>query len=80
MNPIKERSYASVAATQPTQSSSSPWTEVKYKSRKNRTPKVGIEVKFEQRGRKILFPRQNDSQLKSKADLMLALNDALQKA
>ena len=80
VNPTKERSYASVAATQPTQSSSQPWTEVKYGSRKNGTPKVGTEVKFEQRGRKILFLRQNDSQLKSEADMMLALNEALQKA
>ena len=80
MNPTKERSYVSVAATQPTQSSSQPWTKVKYESRKNGTPNLGTEVNFEQRGRRILFPRQNDSKLKSKANLMLVLNEALQKA
>lgn len=80
MNPTEERSYASVAAAQPTQSSSQPWTKVKYGSRKSGTPKLGTEVKVEQRGRRILFPRQNDSQLKSEPDLMLALNEALQKA
>ena len=52
---------------------------MKYGSRKNGTSK-GTEVKVEPRGRRILFPRKNDSQLKSEADLMLALNEALQKA
>ena len=52
---------------------------MKYGSRKNGTSK-GKEVKVEPHGRRILFPRKNNSQLKSEADLMLALNEVLQKA
>ena len=52
---------------------------MKYRSQKNGTPKLITELKVEQRVRRILFPRKNDSQLKSKADLILALNEALQK-
>lgn len=36
--------------------------------------------KFEPRGRRILFPRKNEGQLKSEANIILALNEALQKA
>lgn len=38
-----------------------------------------MAVKAEQRGRRILFSRKNGGQLKSEVDLMLALNEALQK-
>lgn len=80
VNPSGQRSYAAVAAAQPTQIPSQPWTKVSYGNRKNGTHKSSASVKAEQRGRRILFPRKNGSQLKSEADLMLALNEALQKA
>ncbi len=79
-NSNRQRSYAAVAAAQPTQISSQPWTKVSYGNRKNGTHKLAASVKAEQRGRRILFPRKNGGQLKSEADLMLALNEALQKA
>lgn len=41
---------------------------------------MAAEAKVERRGRRILFARKNGSQQKSEADLMLALNEALQKA
>ena len=72
------RSYAAVAAAQPTKIASQSWTKVSYGSRKNATHKLESAIK--QRGRRILFPRKNGSQPKSEADMMLALNKALQKA
>lgn len=42
--------------------------------------KLSALVKVKQCGRKIFFPCKNGSQLKSKADLMLTFNKALQKA
>ena len=63
-----------VAVTRPTQTPSQPWTKISYGNRNN---KVQIVVKAEQRRCKILFPRKNGGQLKSEADLMLALNKAL---
>ena len=80
IRPVKlkeQRSYATVAAAKPAQTPSQPWTKVSYGNRKNGTPQV---VKAEQRGRRILFPRKSGGQLKSEADIMLALNEALQKA
>lgn len=77
VNSSGQRSYATVAATKPAQTPSQPWTKVSYRNRKNGAP---VAVKAEQRGRKILFPRKNGGQLTSEADLMLALNEALQKA
>lgn len=73
----RQRSYATVAATKPTQAPSQPWTKVSYGNRKNRASPV---AKAEQRGRRILFPRKSGGQLKSEADIMLALNETLQKA
>ena len=75
-----QRSYAAVASAKPIQNPSQPWTKVNYGSRRNGTHKPATEIKVEQRGRRILFPRKNGNQLKSEADLMLALNEALQKA
>lgn len=73
----EERSYAKVTAAIPAQMPSQPWTKVSYKNQKNKTPPT---IKAEQHRRRILFSRKSGSQLKSKADLMLALNKALQKA
>ncbi len=76
----RQRTYAAVAVAKPMQNSSQPWTKVSYGTRKNGTHKSAPEVKVEQRGRRILFPRKNGNQFKSEANLMLALNEALQKA
>ena len=54
-----------------------PWTKVVYKSRKQ--PITKHNVKVEDQGKKLLFPWVLGQQ-KSKADLMLTLNKALQKA
>lgn len=72
-----QRSYATVAATKPAQTPSQPWTKVNYSNRKI---KAQAASPTEQSGRRILFPRKSGRQLKSEADLMLALNKALQKA
>lgn len=69
-----------VAAAKPTQTLSQSWTKVSYGNRKKGTNKLLALAKVEQRGRRILFPRKNGGQLKSEANLMLALNEALQKA
>ena len=73
----KKRNYASVAASKPAQAPEHPWTQVVYKSRKQ--PATKPNVKVEDQGRRILFPRVLGQQ-KSEADLMLALNEVLQKA
>lgn len=78
--PVKsteQRSYATVAAAKPAQTPTQPWTKVSYKNRRIGTTPV---AKSAQRGRRILFPRKSGGQLKSEADIMLALNEALQKA
>ena len=77
VNSSGRHSYAKVAATKPAQTPSQPWTKVSYGNRKKGAP---VAVKTEQRGRRILFPRKSGGQLKSEADLMLALNEVLQKA
>ena len=77
-NSAKQRSYATVAASKPAQASDQSWTKVSYGNRKTEGSKPSIG-RGEQRGRRILFPRKDGSQLKSEADLMLALNEALQK-
>lgn len=66
-----------VAATKPAQTSNQPWTKVSYGNKKTGTSPT---VKAEQCRRRILFPRKSGGQLKSEADLMLALNKALQRA
>lgn len=52
------------------------WTKVTYKNQNHITKP---NAKIEDQGRRILFPRVVGEQ-KSEADLMLALNEALQKA
>ena len=76
---VEKRSYASIAASKPVQSSEQPWTEVSYGNRKP-NGRHRATAKVEQMGRRILFPRNQEGQKKSEADLMLALNEALQKA
>ena len=76
---IERRNYTSVAASQLSQKPKQPWTRVSYRSRKplahqSKPPKT------EHQGRRILFPREISRQHKSEADLMLVLNEALQKA
>ena len=73
----QQRNYASVAASKPAQAPEHPWTQVVYKNRKQQATK--LNAKIEDQGRRILFPRASGQQ-KSEADLMLALNEALQKA
>ena len=80
INPSGQRSYVTVAAAQPTQASSQPWTKVSYGNQKIGTYKLSASVKAKQRGCKIFFPYTNGSQFKSEPDLMLALNEPLQKA
>ncbi len=72
-----KRNYASVAAAKPAQAPEHPWTQVVHKNRKQQATKPN--VKIEDQGRRILFPRSLGQQ-KAEADLMLALNEALQKA
>ena len=66
-----------VAATKPVQTPSQPWTKVSYRNWGNGAK---VAVKAEQRGRRILFSCKSGGQLKSEANLMLALNKKLQKA
>lgn len=77
--PEEVRSYATVAAARPAQSLERPWTKVNYGNRKPNKAKSPLTGTTEQRGRRILFPRKIEGQHKSEADLMLALNEALQK-
>lgn len=72
----ERRNYASVAASQPPKAPEKPWTKVIYKNRNHVTKP---NAKIEDQGRRILFPRVVGEQ-KPEADLMLALNQALQKA
>ena len=74
----KQHSYAAIVASKPAQAASQPWIKVSYKNRKNGSKKPVAQS--EQRGHRILFPRKDGSQFKSEADIMLALNEALQKA
>ena len=77
----KKQSYASVAASKPSQAPENPWTQVKYKNRKPNSQQTSLHANGEHLGRRILFPRKTalDPQM-SEADLMLVLNEALQKA
>ena len=72
------RNYASVAASQPSQKPKQPWTRVSYKSRKPPIHRSG-PPKAKYQGRRILFPREISGQHKSEVDLMLMLNETLQK-
>lgn len=78
---LGKRSYASVAVSKPAQVPEQPWTQVKYKSRKpsqQQSAKSALNAEYQ--GRRILFPREVSNQHMSEADLMLVLNEALQKA
>ena len=76
---VEKRSYTSIAASKPVQNSNQPWTQVSYGNRKPSGSHKTTAIE-EQMGRRILFPRNQEGQKKSEADLMLALNEALQKA
>ena len=76
---VEKRNYASVAVSKPVQKPEQPWTQVSYGNRKPKGSQPIPTVKQDQLGRRILFPR-DPGQEKSEADLMLALNEALQKA
>lgn len=77
---VLRKSYAQVVKDNPTRSSvEKPWTEVKYTNKKNETAKKGTHNQ-EPGGRRILFPRKEAQPQKSEEDIMLALNEALQKA
>lgn len=77
---ILRKSYAQVTREQPTRSSSEkPWTEVKYANKKQGASQAQAK-KQEPGSRRILFPRKEAQPKKSEEDIMLALNEALQKA
>ena len=77
---VSRKSYAQVVKENPTRSSvEKPWTEVKYANKKNVGAKKGMQ-KQEPGGRRILFPREEVQPKRSEEDIMLALNEALQKA
>ena len=59
--------------------SEKPWTEVKYGKRKDRMAKKKPQ-KQESGRRRILFLREEGQEKMSEEDIMLALNEALQKA
>ena len=80
MNPrVKRRDYASTVASKPVKIPEQPWTQVSHGTRKSKVKQSSPGPKQGQLGRRILFPRDS-GQEKSKADLMLALNKALQQA
>ena len=73
-------SYAQVAASNVTQSTSnSSWTEVTSSYRK-RKGKAASPPKVEPEKRRLIFRKQANSPQKSEADLMLVLNESLQRA
>ena len=76
---VKKKDYASAAASKQVKIPEQPWTQVSYRTRKPKVKQSSRGPKQEKLGRRILFPRDS-SQEKSEADLMLALNEALQKA
>ena len=59
--------------------SEKPWTEVKYGNRKDGMAKKRLQ-KQKSGGRRILFLREEGQEKMSEEDIMLALNEALQKA
>lgn len=77
--PKKVRSYVTVAVAKPTQSSERPWTKVNYSNQRSNKAKLPPTGTIKQCGRKIYFLCKMEGQHKSEADLMLALNEALQK-
>ena len=87
LRPIKEvkttkpvqKSYAQIAASSPTRGTKKSWIEVigKNQKRKNTTPN---SPKLESEKRRIIFRRDPTAAQKSEVDLMLMLNESLQKA
>ena len=78
-NPI-QKSYAQIAASSPArETTEKTWTEVigKNQKRKSITPNP---PKLEPERRRVIFRREPTSARKSEADLMLILNESLQKA
>ena len=77
----EKQSYGSVAASKPAQSLVHPWTQVKYKNRKlspQQSTKLPASGKYLRR--RIIFPREISGHQVLEADLILALNEALQRA
>lgn len=75
----EKQSYASIAMSKPAQNPEQPWTQVNHGNQKSIGKRPRSTVESEQLGRRILFSREQANEKKSKADLMLALNEALQK-
>ena len=74
------KSYAQIAASNPTQSASdNSWTEVTSNNRK-RKGNAASPPKVEPEKRRLIFRKQANLPQKSEADLMLVLNESLQKA
>lgn len=84
LGPTKDTSkqnYASVAISKPAQAVEHLWTQVVYNSRKTSLYQpTKSTVKIEHQGRRILFLRKILGRQISEGDLMLALNEALQRA
>lgn len=73
-----QKSYAQIAASKvPKISTEKTWTEVTGGSRRRKTPSM---PRIEPEKRRVIFWREALSAQKSEADLMLALNESLQKA
>lgn len=76
---VSRKSYAQLVKANPTRlSSEEPWTKVKYTNKKHGTTKKGAQNQ-EPGGKRILFPREEAKAKRSEEDIMLALNEALQK-
>lgn len=74
------KSYAQIAASNTTQSAlDNSWTEVTSNNRK-RKGNAASPPKVETGKRRLIFRKQANSPQKSEADLMLVLNESLQKA
>ena len=76
VKPKEPRSYTIVVIAKPAQISTQPWTKVSYGNQKIKSLAA---TQVEQGGRRILFPRKGGGEFKSEADLMLILNEFLQK-
>ena len=76
---IEKCDYASVVASKPVKSSEQPWTKVSYGTYKPKGKQLNSTSRQKQLEQRILFLR-NIGQEKSEANLMLALNKALQQA
>lgn len=75
-----QKSYAQVVKEKsPRALSKNPWTEVRYTHKKQGASQKQ-DHKKEPGGRRILFPRKVGQPKKLEEDIMLALNEALQKA